>query len=349
MKKTQILITESRELFKTLEDRLIYIEVDRDTNSITHASGIDSTETIYMMLEDVLNQQGLNEYKKGLDYVLSNPIDIYESYIGESIFLFNTIVINEFWIIGLQPSKIVQIICNKSDRWDGLETDFISLMNLPMVLFRDGKVIFCNETFMSSLIYFEDIESLLLQVIEEYTPLNILQDKESRLIPIIMKRTKNNKYIFILLLETKLLHSSVPIPLITNENNSEFNKEEFGALVKMEVELKQMEIRIRQLEKFAYLERNGIASRLKEIEVYQDQDNQKWVQLDTYKINLEDKIVSLILVSTVIKNFPGGAKGFFILTTCFVLIFLTIIDISIRRQGVKDTIDYIDKNMEMLK
>lgn len=346
MKRIQILITESRELFKTLEDRLIYIEVDRDTNSIIYVSGIDSNETIYMMLEDVLNQKGFYEYKKGLDYVLANPIDIYESYIGESIFLFNTVVINEFWIIGLQPSNIVQIICNKLDRWDGLETDFISMMNLPMVLFREGKVIFYNETFMSSLIYFEDIESLLLQVIEEYAPLNILQDKDSRLIPIIMKRTKNNKYIFILLLPIKLLHPSVSLPVVTNESNSDFNKEEFGSLVKMEVELKQMEIRIKQLEKFAYLERNGIASRLKEIEVYQDQDNQKWLQLDVYKTTIEDKIVSLILMNTIIKNFPGGPKGFLVLITCLVLMFLTLIDISIRHPSVKDTIDYIDKNME---
>ena len=79
-----ILITHSRELFKILEEQFIYIEIDKDTNSIIYASGINN-EIIYMMLEDVFNSQGLQEYKKGLDYVLINPVHIYQSYINKSI------------------------------------------------------------------------------------------------------------------------------------------------------------------------------------------------------------------------------------------------------------------------
>jgi type III secretory pathway component EscV len=47
MKKIPIFITQSRELFKILEEQFIYIEIDRDTNSIIYASGINN-EIIYM-------------------------------------------------------------------------------------------------------------------------------------------------------------------------------------------------------------------------------------------------------------------------------------------------------------
>lgn len=347
-----ILITQSRELFKIREEQFIYIEIDKDTNSIIYASGINN-EIIYMMLEDVFNSQGLQEYKKGLDYVLINPVHIYQSYINKSIFLLSTLIINEFWVIGLQPSKIVQVICNKSDKWEGLNPEFFSLMDLPMVLFKNDEIILCNEAFMLTLPYFDDINLSLLHLIEESTSLNIIQDKEGKLVPVIMKCAQNNNYIFILLSEVKLLCPLtplpiVPLPVITNELNFDFKKEEFSLLVRMEVQLNQLEIRIKQLEKFAYLERNGIASRLKEIEVYQDQDNQKWILLDIYKKGIEDKIVSLILLNTIIKNFPGGIKGFCIMITFLVLLFLTLIDISLRQQGVKDTLDHIDKSIDKL-
>ena len=350
MKKIPIFITQSRELFKILEEQFIYIEIDRDTNSIIYASGINN-EIIYMMLEDVFNSQGLQEYKKGLDYVLINPVHIYESYINKSIFLLSTLNINEFWVIGLQPSKIVQVICNKSDKWEGLNPEVFSFMNLPMVLFKNDEIILCNEAFMLSLHNFDDINLSLLNLIEESTSLNIIQDKEDKLVPVIMKWTQNNNYIFILLSEVKLLCPLiplpiVPIPVVTNELNFDFKKEEFSLLITMEVQLNQLEIRIKQLEKFVYLEKNGIASRLKEIEIYQDQDNKKWILLDIYKKGIEDNIVSLILLKTIIKNFPGGIKGFIILITFLVLIFLTIIDVSLRQQGFKDTLDQIDKRID---
>ncbi len=348
MKKIPIFITQLRELFKILEEQFIYIEIDRDTNSIIYASGINN-EIIYMMFEDVFNSQGLQEYKKGLDYVLINPIHIYKSYINKSIFLLSTLIINEFWVIGLQPSKIVQVICNKSDKWEGLNPEFFSFMNLPMVLFKNNEIILCNEAFMLSLHYFDDINLSLLHLIEESTSLNIIQDKEGKLIPVIMKCTQNNNYIFILLSEVKLVCSTVPISVVTNKLNFDFKKEEFSLLVRMEVQLKQLEIRIKQLEKFTYLETNGIASRLKEIEVYQDQDNKKWILLDIYKKSIEDKIVSLILLNTVIKNFPGGIKGFCIMITLLVLLFLTSIDITLRQQGFKDTLDHIDKSIDKLE
>lgn len=345
---TNILIHESRKLFKSIENKIIYLEVDTNTNSIIYTSGIEETNTIFMMIEDVFTESGLKEYEKGLLHISENPIDIYESYLGSSVFVFLDQVVYEFWVIGLQPSKIIQVICNKTEVWKGLEEEIVTIIDLPTAILQNNIIIACNEYFTIYTNNFDDIEFLLLHMIEERTSLNIIQDLTGRLIPILTRRTKTDKYLFILLVDSAL--ASCPLtPLPTPELIPEFTREHFGSLVRMEVELKQMEVRIKQLEQFAFIERNGIASRLKEIEVYQDQDNQKWISLEAYKDNLETKTASLVMFNTLARNFPGGLKGFIVVITITIFLFLTIIDIGIRRYGIRDTLNNIDQGVDLIQ
>lgn len=345
---TNILIHESRKLFKSLENKIIYLEVDTNTNSIIYTSGIEKTNTIFMMIEDVFTEDGLKEYENGLIYISENPINIYESYLGSPIFTLLNQVVYEFWVVSLQPSKIVQVICNKTDIWRGLEKEIVTIIDLPSAIFHNNEITACNEFFITYTSNFEDIEFLLLHMIEEQTSLNIIQDLSGKLIPILTRRTKDDKYLFILLVESSIV-SCINSPTPNSDLSTEFTKEHFSSLVRMEVELKQMEVRIKQLEQFAFIERNGIASRLKEIEIYQDQDNQKWVSLEIYKETLEDKTASLVFFNTLARNFPGGIKGFIVFITVIIFLFLTIIDIGIRRYGIHDTLNNIDQGVDLIQ
>lgn len=368
MKRTRpesnILISQCRNLFKVLEDKVIYVEVDIDTGSILHSSGTGLPDTTFMRIEDILSEKGLEEYKQGLPFVIANPVDIYESIVNAPVLISNEEVINEYWMVSLQPSRIVQVICSKGNKWDSINLETLILMDLPMTIIYRGKTIACNELFTNVLSNFDDIESLLLHTIEQLTPLNIIQDIHGRLIPILMRRSKNIKHIFILLTDTPTTSQPAlpiptpppiappppPIPISsTNNEGTEFSKEDFSSLVRMEVELKQMEIRIKQLEKFAYLEKNGISARLKEIEVYQDQDNQKWMHLETYKDGLEEKITSLLLINALITNFPGGVKGFIVTSIVIILGCITLIDLGLREYGFKDTINNIEKGIDIIR
>jgi PAS domain-containing protein len=90
------------------------------------------------------------------------------------------------------------------------------------------------------------------------------------------------------------------------------------SLIRLEVELRQTASRITALENLLYLKGDSFLNRLKELELYQQQDLRQWEQLNKEK----ETIKNIFSAFGALTKFPGGFK------TLFVIVILSQISIT---------------------
>lgn len=103
-------------------------------------------------------------------------------------------------------------------------------------------------------------------------------------------------------------------------------RESIESLIKLEVELREATLKVREIEKLLYTNSDSLLSRLKTIEVFQDGDNEKWKELDKIK----ELSNNLSKASKLVSSVPGGLKSWLIIFVVLQMLGILCIDLGIR-------------------
>ena len=111
---------------------------------------------------------------------------------------------------------------------------------------------------------------------------------------------------------------------IVNQNNSE-------SLIRLEVELRENSTRLAKIENLLFLDESSLTSRVKELEIHQQNDNSNWTDFEEDQENIKN----LSRMASLICNIPGGLKTWLVLLIMFQMVCTFWIDIGIRYLNFK--------------
>ncbi|EAW35157.1 hypothetical protein [Lyngbya sp. PCC 8106] len=116
-------------------------------------------------------------------------------------------------------------------------------------------------------------------------------------------------------------------PLFSNSGIQELSQSQIEKLIKLEVEIREAGIRLKNVEKLLYMSDNSIIARLRELEFRQKQDEDS-------RENIDSDLFSLRVIGRVISQTPGGIKTWLFLMTTAIVVAIFSIDLSIRFSGI---------------
>ena len=126
-------------------------------------------------------------------------------------------------------------------------------------------------------------------------------------------------------------------PLFSNSGIQEFSQVQIEKLIKLEVEIREAGIRLKNVEKILYMSENSVLSRLKELEFRQKQDEES-------RENIDSDLFSLRVIGRIVKQTPGGIKTWFFLMSIAIILTIFSIDLSIRFSGIDKLNDFQKMN-----
>jgi len=116
-----------------------------------------------------------------------------------------------------------------------------------------------------------------------------------------------------------LVNALLENPIVDQRQSTEI-------LIRLEVQVRENSARVQQIEKLLFMEESSLISKVKELEVYQRNDNKNWEEFEDNK----HKIENLSRIATIVTNIPGGLKTWFIVFIMFQMIGIFFIDVGIR-------------------
>ena len=116
-------------------------------------------------------------------------------------------------------------------------------------------------------------------------------------------------------------------PLFSNSSIQNLSQNQIEKLVKLEVEIREAGIRLKNIEKLVYMSDNSMIARLRELEFRQKQDEDS-------RENIDSDLSNLRVIGRVIRQTPGGIKTWFVLMTTAIVVAIFSIDLSIRFSGI---------------
>ncbi|EAW35991.1 hypothetical protein L8106_22386 [Lyngbya sp. PCC 8106] len=126
-------------------------------------------------------------------------------------------------------------------------------------------------------------------------------------------------------------------PLFSNSGIQEFSQVQIEKLIKLEVEIREAGIRLKNVEKILYMSENSVLSRLKELEFRQKQNEES-------RENMDSDLFRLRVIGRIVKQTPGGIKTWFFLMSIAIIVTIFSIDLSIQFSGIDKLNDFQKMN-----
>ncbi len=126
-------------------------------------------------------------------------------------------------------------------------------------------------------------------------------------------------------------------PLFSNSGIQEFSQVQIEKLIKLEVEIREAGIRLKNVEKILYMSENSVLSRLKELEFRQKQNEES-------RENMDSDLFRLRVIGRIVKQTPGGIKTWFFLMSIAIILTIFSIDLSIQFSGIDKLNDFQKMN-----
>lgn len=112
-------------------------------------------------------------------------------------------------------------------------------------------------------------------------------------------------------------------PLFSNSGIQNLSPSQIEKLIKLEVEIRETVIRLKNIEKLVYMSDNSMIARLRELEFRQKQDEDS-------RENIDSDLFSLRVIGRIISQTPGGIKTWLFLMSAAIVVAIFSIDLSIR-------------------
>ena len=127
-------------------------------------------------------------------------------------------------------------------------------------------------------------------------------------------------------------------PVFSDLGIRELSTSQIEKLVKLEVEVRENSTRLRQIERSLFTDQNSFNNRLKELEVYQESDEDNWKEM-------EADLFPFRTFGRIVKATPGGLKTWLILIVFSTLLSTFIIDLAIRYYDInlQDLVNQIQR------
>ena len=122
--------------------------------------------------------------------------------------------------------------------------------------------------------------------------------------------------------------------------NPIIDRQSTEALIRLEVHVMENSSKMQQIEKMLFWDDSSLMSRIKALEVYQQNDDDNWQEFE----NNKDKIEDLSRISTMITNIPGGLKTWNIMFIIFQMLGIFVIDVGVRLFNLETLIPIERKN-----
>ena len=116
-------------------------------------------------------------------------------------------------------------------------------------------------------------------------------------------------------------------PLFSNSGIQNLSQSQIEKLIKLEVEIREAGIRLKNIEQLVCMSDNSIIARLRELEFRQKQDEDS-------RENIDSDLSNLRIIGRVIAKTPGGLKTWLFLMTTAIAVAIFSIDLSIRFSGI---------------
>ncbi|MBD2629661.1 hypothetical protein [Trichormus variabilis] len=104
------------------------------------------------------------------------------------------------------------------------------------------------------------------------------------------------------------------------------DRQSMETLIRLEVQVRENSAKIQQVEKMLYWDDSSLMNRVKALEVYQQNDDENWEQLE----NSRDKINDLSKIVGIITSIPGGLKSWLIVFIVLQMAGIFVIDLGVR-------------------
>jgi PAS domain-containing protein len=125
----------------------------------------------------------------------------------------------------------------------------------------------------------------------------------------------------------KLIAKLVNEPLFSGTGIKELSQSQIEKLVRLEVEIREAAIRLKEVEKNLYISDNALLPRIRELESDQRRNQKEWE-------DLESDLSGLRTFGKIITGTPGGIRSWILLISFLIISSTFLIDLGIKFYGV---------------
>jgi PAS domain-containing protein len=137
----------------------------------------------------------------------------------------------------------------------------------------------------------------------------------------------------------KLIEKLTEEPLFSGTGIKELSQSQIEKLVRLEVEIREASIRLKEVEKNLYISDRAVLPRIRELELAQRKDEKEWEEL-------ESDLSGLRTLGKIITGTPGGIRTWILIISFLVISSTFIIDLGIKFYGVNFIKNSIQKTIE---
>lgn len=140
----------------------------------------------------------------------------------------------------------------------------------------------------------------------------------------------------------KLIAKLVDEPLFSGTGIKELSNSQLEKLVRLEVEMREAVIRLKEVEKNLYISDRALLPRIRELELAQRKDEEEWEEL-------ESDLSGLRTFGKIITGTPGGIRTWILIISFLVITSTFIIDLGIKLYGGNFIRNNIEKTIEEIQ
>ncbi|VXD16042.1 conserved hypothetical protein [Planktothrix paucivesiculata PCC 9631] len=140
----------------------------------------------------------------------------------------------------------------------------------------------------------------------------------------------------------KLIEKLVNEPLFSGTGIKELSQSQIEKLVRLEVEIREAGIRLKEVEKNLYISDRAVLPRVRELELAQRKDEKQWE-------DLESDLSGLRTFGKIITGTPGGIRTWILIISFLIISSTFLIDLGIKFYGVNLIQNNIEKYQQFPK
>jgi hypothetical protein len=137
----------------------------------------------------------------------------------------------------------------------------------------------------------------------------------------------------------KLVSVLTDEPLFSGMGIKELSQSQIEKLVRLEVEIREAGIRLKEVERNLYIADNALLPRVRELESAQRKDEKEWE-------DLESDLSGLRTFGKIITGTPGGIRTWILISSLLIITSTFIIDLGIKFYGVNLIKNNIENTIE---
>lgn len=141
---------------------------------------------------------------------------------------------------------------------------------------------------------------------------------------------------------TKLVSVLTDEPLFSGTGIKELSQSQIEKLVRLEVEVREAGIRLKEVEKNLYISDRAVLPRIRELESSQRKDEKEWE-------DLESDLSGLRTFGKIVTGTPGGIRTWILIVSFLIITSTFLIDLGIKFYGVNLIRNHIEKTIEEIQ